>query len=101
MGLKSLGSSGCASTWARWASMAATVVVVMVASAQDAAANCTNGPTTQTITGPTGSPAGRNLYDAMAGATAPCTITVDPGTYNAPIGLSLQFPMSAGITVRS
>ena len=50
----------------------------LLAGADEAAANCAGGATSRTV-----SP-GENLALLMATSTTPCTLTVNPGTYDAP-----------------
>jgi parallel beta-helix repeat protein len=78
--------------------MAATAVLgllLVVVSARDAAANCQNGSTSQSIAAGT---TGDTLANIMAASTKPCTLTVAPGTYVASPGRS--YAIADGITVR-
>ena len=72
-----------------------TSLLLVVASASDAAANCQNTLTAQSI--PAGTP-GSTLANIMAVSTKPCTINVAPGTYTVPNGNS--YTIADGITVR-
>ena len=66
----------------------------LLAGADEAAANCAGGATSRTV-----SP-GENLALIMATSTTPCTLTVNPGTYDAPAAQG-HFQILEGITVRA
>src|SRR5262245_22890523 len=72
-----------------------TSLLLLVASAPDAAANCQNGSTVQSIAA--GTP-GSTVINILAASTKPCTLNVAPGTYTAPAGAS--YTIADGITVR-
>ena len=79
--------------WPRWITVAAACLFLL-ASADEAAANCAGGATTRTVS------SGENLASIMATSTAPCTLTVNPGTYDAPAAQG-HFQILDGITVRA
>jgi parallel beta-helix repeat protein len=86
---------------ARWIS-AVSGVVLLLALPHEAAANCKNSASTQTVMH-TGNNlnSGFTLFEVMRDSTPPCTVSVGPGTYLAPQNLNLQFWIPNGITVRS
>ena len=76
--------------------------LVLTASVRDAAANCQNGSTTQTVTWATSAAAAGSTLNAVLNAsTAPCTITVTPGTYTAPATPPGDFTMASGVPRKS
>src|SRR5262245_5927576 len=78
---------------ARWV-IVVGVVACLLASGRDASANCQNGLTSQSVSGGNGV----TLNSVLAASTPPCTVSVGPGTYVAPVG---QFTISTGLVVRS
>ena len=76
--------------------------ILLAASPRNAAANCQNGSTTQTVTWATSAAASGSTLNAVLNAsTKPCTITVSPGTYAAPAAAPGDFTIASGITVKS
>src|SRR4051812_44561272 len=80
----------------RWWTIVAGCSIVLLTSASEAAAACQNGSTTQTISAGT---AGSTVISIMAASHPPCTLSLAPGTYTAPVATS--FTIQDGITVRA
>jgi parallel beta-helix repeat protein len=68
-------------------------LLLIVGFAPDAAANCLNGSTTQSISA--GTP-GSTVANILLGSTEPCTVNIAPGTYTA----GTAYQIADGITVR-
>ena len=68
-------------------------LLLIVAVAPDAAANCQNGATTQSISAGT---SGNTVANILAVSTEPCTVNIAPGTYTA----GTAYTIADGITVR-
>lgn len=84
-------------SWSRWATVVAGSILSMLL-ARDAAANCQDGSTAQTVT------AGQALTQIIESSTPPCTLNVGPGTYDgAPTSQTGDsiFRISSSITIRS
>jgi len=93
----SRGSARKPRPWTRWA-LAITGLVFTLLLPRDVAANCQNLSTTQSVS------AGQNLAQIIEKSTAPCALSVGPGTYDAAATTEtsdLIFRISSGITVRS
>jgi parallel beta-helix repeat protein len=70
--------------------------VLVLGSARDAAAACQNGSSTQAIT----TSSNPSLYSVLGSSSAPCVISVAPGTYTPPAA-NIEFAIANGITVRA
>ena len=68
-------------------------LLLIVAVAPDAAANCQNGATTQSISAGI---SGNTVANILAVSTEPCTVNIAPGTYTA----GTAYTIADGITVR-